>query len=92
MFSKVTSAIAGLTIGYAFCHVFIYQFLVRHLFSTLGIQLGNLFSSTLRGDFAISLFVMAYVICKIWGPNPKILRIGAYVGMATWLLISLFIA
>ena len=88
-FNKITTAASGLCLGYAFCHVFLYQFVFGTVLGPLGIDIGNRLQSNLGSEESLGLLLLSLVLYKASSINSKVFQTSIYVGIGAWLAVGL---
>ncbi len=88
-FNKITTAASGLCLGYASCHVFLYQFVIGTVLGPLGIQIGDRVQSTLGSDESLGLLLLSLVLYQASSINAKVFQTSLYVGIGAWVGVGL---
>ena len=84
-FENFTAAASGLCLGYALCHVFLYQFLIETVFATLGIDVGRV-QSDLGSEEALAMLLLSFVLQKA---NARLFQTSVYVGVGLWVVVGI---
>ncbi len=87
-FDNFTAAASGLCLGYALCHVFIYQFMIQTVLATLGIRVDRL-QSDLGSEEALAMLLLSFVLHKASGMNAKLFQTSVYFGIGVWVVVGL---
>ena len=89
-FNKITTAASGLCLGYAFCHVFIYQFVFGTVLGPLGFSVGDRLRSNLSPEESLGLLLLSLVLYKASSINAKVFQTSRYIGIGAWVGVGLF--
>ncbi len=87
-FDNISAAASGLCLGYALCHVFLYQFLIHTVLDTFGIEVDRL-QSDLGSEEALAMLLLSFVLHKASGMNAKLFQASVYFGIGTWVVVGL---
>ena len=88
-FNNTTSAASGLCLGYAFCHIFVYQFVIHTIFETLGITVASGLQSDLGSEEALGMLLLSLVLNKAPGADAKLFQTFIYIGIGAWVAVGL---
>ena len=88
-FTNISSAASGLCLGYAFCHIFVYQFVIHTVFETLGIGVANGLQSDLGSEEALGMLLLSLVLHKGSGVDAKLFQTFIYIGIGAWVAVGL---
>ncbi len=86
-FDNFAAVASGLCLGYALCHVFLYQFIIQTVLATLGIDINRL-QSDLGSEEALAMLLLSFVLNKASG-NARLFQTSVYSGIGVWLVVGL---
>ncbi len=84
-FDNISAAASGLCLGYALCHVFLYQFLIHTVLDTFGIEVDRL-QSDLGSEEALAMLLLSSVLQKA---NARLFQTSVYVGVGLWVVVGI---
>ncbi len=88
-FTNISSAASGLCLGYAFCHIFVYQFVIHTIFETLGITVASGLQSDIGSEEALGILLLSLVLNKAPGADAKLFQTFIYIGIGAWVAVGL---
>ncbi len=89
-FNKMTTAASGFCLGYVFCHLFVYQFMMGTVLEAFGINLASRLQSNLGSEESLGLLLLSLVLYKTSSINAKVFQTSIYVGIGAWVAVGLF--
>ncbi len=87
-FDNFTAVAAGLCLGFALCHVFLYQFIIQTVLDPLGIEVSRL-QSDLGSEEALAMLLLSFVLHKASGMNARLFQTSVYFGSGVWVVVGL---
>ncbi len=85
---KIYRAVAGLCLGYSFCHIFIQYFILELVFAPLDIRLGSGWGTDINSEQLLSILILGVVLLNLAKGDEKVFRTFNYIGMGIWIAVG----